>query len=67
MFTQHNMLEKIARIIVFALLTYLSQVYVVGQEIAMEDRVRLTIVITCVFLIYETYYPSVRIELEKNA
>lgn len=68
MFEQYNIFQKAVRIIVFVALTYLSLMYLPNQEIVLEDKIKLVLAMTAVFLIYDLYYPAVRIELtnEKN-
>jgi hypothetical protein len=65
MFEQYNLFQKLFRIVVFVVLVYLSLTYLSTQELQQENKLKLTAVIMIVFLIYEMYYPSVRIELEQ--
>ncbi len=66
MFEQYNLFQKLFRIIVFGILVYLSLTYVSTQELTLENKTQLIAVISIIFLIYDIYYPSVKIELEKK-
>lgn len=65
MFEQYNIPKKATRIIIFAVLAYLSLAYIPEQKLNIEDICKVISVMTLVFIIYDFYYPSVRIELEK--
>jgi hypothetical protein len=65
MFEQYNLFQKLFRIVIFVALVYLSLTYLSTQELTAENKLKLLAVIMIVFLIYELYYPSVRIEPEQ--
>jgi hypothetical protein len=62
MFEQYNNIEKIMRVVIFTLVTYFALMYIPNDEIVFEDKIKVTIVITILFLVYDMYFPSVRIE-----
>jgi hypothetical protein len=65
MFEQYNIVKKAIRIIIFAVLVYLSLAYIPEQKLNIEDICKIVSAITLIFIIYDFYYPSVKIELEK--
>jgi hypothetical protein len=65
MFEQYNIINKATRIIIFAVLVYLSLTFIPEQKLNIDDICKVVSTITLVFIIYDFYYPSVRIELEK--
>ena len=65
MFEQYNIFNKATRIIIFTVLVYLSLTYIPEQKLNIDDICKVLSAITLVFIIYDFYYPSVKIELEK--
>jgi hypothetical protein len=63
MFEQHNTIQKIVRIIIFILAVYIILSYLSSNILEQNNKIILTSAITIIFLIYELYFPSVRIEL----
>jgi hypothetical protein len=66
MFEQYNIFDKAARIIIFAVLAYLSLAFIPEQKLNMEDICKIVSAMTLVFIIYDFYYPPVRIELKND-
>lgn len=66
MFEQRNLLEKIVRIIIFALFTLLIIIYVPKTQLDKEDMSKVIILMTIVFIFYDFYYPTVKIELKNE-
>lgn len=66
MFKQYNMLEKILRIIIFALCVSSIIMYVPDTSLSKEEMTKLICFITMVFILYDFYYPAVKIELQEN-
>jgi hypothetical protein len=66
MFEQYNMLQKIIRIIIFVMLSCIVMKYVPEQKLDTEDMCKLVSAMTLIFIIYDFYYPAVRIELKKE-
>lgn len=46
---------------VYLILTYISK-----EELTQANKINLMVTITIVFLFYEAYYPSVKVELDKS-
>jgi len=65
MFEQYNIVKKITRIVIFTILAYLILLYVPTNKCNTEDIYNICIALTLIFIIYDFYYPSVQIELEK--
>jgi len=66
MFQQYCFIKRLMRIIIFVLLVITTLFFVPMQEITNDDKVKISSIITIIFLIYEMYYPSVKIELQKD-
>ena len=66
MFEQHNKLEKILRIIIFALFVSSIVMYVPENSISKDDMIKIVCAVTIVFLLYDFYYPTVKIELQED-
>jgi len=66
MFTQFNVFEKIIRIVIFMVCVYLILTYISKEELTQANKINLMVTITIVFLFYEAYYPSVKVELDKS-
>jgi hypothetical protein len=66
MFEQYNITKKIARILIFAVLAYLAIAYLPNKKLDIEDVCKLVSAMTLIFIVYDFYYPSVRIESEKE-
>ena len=66
MFEQHNSIQKIIRIIIFIVAVYVILSFLSSDVLEQNNKIILTSAITVVFLIYEIYYPSVKIELTKH-
>ncbi len=64
MYQQYNIAEKIVRVLLFVVGVYLS-IQASQIEISNEETIQLMSYITFVFLIYENYYPRVKIELKQ--
>ena len=62
MLEQYNILQKLFRLAVFIILVYLSFTYLPSQDLTHENKIKLIAAVAIIFLIYELYYPSVRIE-----
>jgi len=56
-----DILDKIIRVFIFAALVFTSLTFLSSQELARENIIRLTAIITVVFIIYEMYFPCVKI------
>jgi hypothetical protein len=66
MFQQYNISKKIMRIIIFILLVTLSFIYIPENKLNNDDMCKLICAITLIFVVYDFYYPAVRIELKKD-
>lgn len=66
MFEQYNIVKKATRIIIFIALAYLVMTYLPDNKLSVEDICKLVCAMTLIFIIYDFYYPSVRIELENE-
>lgn len=67
MFYQYTKLEKLLRVVIFVILAYLTLAYIPTQKLNNEDMVKIISSITVVFLIYDFYFPAVKIELTGNS
>ena len=67
MFEQHNAIQKITRIIIFIVAVYIILSFLSSDVLEQNNKIILTSATTIVFLIYELYYPSVKIELRSVA
>ncbi len=66
MFEQYDILRKLMRLIIFIILVSLSLHYIPEEKIQNEDMMKILCSIGTIFLIYDYYYPAVRIELDSN-
>ena len=66
MFEQYNVVKKATRIIIFAILDYLAMTFLPDNKLSVEDVFKLVSATTLIFIVYDFYYPSVIIELEKE-
>jgi hypothetical protein len=66
MFEQYNIVKKATRIIIFAILAYLAMTFLPETKLDVEDICKLVCAMTLIFIVYDFYYPSVRIELENE-
>jgi hypothetical protein len=66
MFEQYNVLQKILRIIIFAILIIGIVLYVPDESLGKEDTIKVVCSVLLVFVIYDFYYPAVKIELKKD-
>ena len=66
MFEQYNLVQKIMRIVIYVVLTYIILTFIPDKKINTEDICKLVCAMTFVFLIYDFYYPTVRVELESE-
>jgi hypothetical protein len=64
MFEQYNIIQKIFRIIIFIILTLFAILISVNKKLDNEDKCKLILLMTIIFVIYDFYYPSVKIELK---
>jgi len=62
---QYNILQKITRIIIFLVLSYLSLTFIPNASVEQEDKIKLTGILTIIFLVYDIYFPSVHIETKE--
>jgi hypothetical protein len=63
-FEQYNIYKKSLRLIIFISMLFLVLKYIPSTEINREDIVKIICCVSILFLGYELYYPSVKIELE---
>jgi hypothetical protein len=66
MFEQYNILKKSFRLIIFIILVSLSLYYIPEEIMSNEDIVKSVCAIAIIFLIYDYYYPAIKIELENE-
>lgn len=66
MFEQYNIYKKSIRLAIFVVCVFLILQYIPTEEINRENMIKIISAISILFLIYELYYPSVRIELDKE-
>ena len=66
MFEQHSIFQKVLRVLIFIILTVLTLLYIPNNVPSTVDLYKITSAITIIFIVYDHYYPAVRIELEKN-
>jgi hypothetical protein len=66
MFEQYNLLQKLLRILIFVGLISIILLYVPTTELQKEDVIKIVSAISIVFIVYDFYYPSVKIELKKE-
>jgi hypothetical protein len=66
MFEQYNVLQKLLRILIFVVLISTILLYVPESEIQKEDIIKVVSAISLVFIVYDFYYPAVKIELKKE-
>jgi hypothetical protein len=66
MFQQYNMLQKMLRIIIFAALASLIMIFVPDASLNQEDLIKIVSALLLVFIIYDFYYPAVRIEFDRE-
>lgn len=67
MFTQYNIFEKLLRILIFSICVYIILSYISKEELIFSNKINLVMATTVIFIFYEMYFPSVKIELEKNS
>jgi|688.fasta_scaffold966810_1 hypothetical protein len=65
MFVQYNIIEKILRILIFAVAVYLSLQYIPNNELEFYDKVKILPAIVLIFVVYELYYPQVRVTIDQ--
>ena len=66
MFEQHNAIQKIIRVVIFIVAVYAILSFLSSDILEQNNKIILTSGIAIVFLIYELYYPSVKIELTQH-
>ncbi len=66
MFEQYNLLQKMSRILIFVALVSVILLFVPTAELHKEDIIKIVSAISIVFIVYDFYYPSVKIELKKE-
>jgi hypothetical protein len=60
------MLQKLLRIVIFALLVSFIMMYIPDSKLECDDLTKIISATTIVFIIYDFYYPTVRVELKKE-
>jgi preprotein translocase subunit SecY len=65
-FEQYNIYKKSIRLLIFIVTVFLILKYIPSEEINRENMIKIICSVSVLFLGYELYYPSVRIELEKD-
>jgi hypothetical protein len=66
MFYQHNKFIKLMRIVIFIINLILILKYIPSQKINVENIIKLVCSITILFLIYEFYFPVVKIKIDED-
>lgn len=66
MFEQYNKLQRLSRIFVFIVLISAILLYIPISNIQKDDIIKIVFAITIVFICYDFYYPSVKIELKNK-
>jgi hypothetical protein len=66
MFEQYNVIQKISRVVIYVSLVYVVLVLIPDEKISNEDICKIICAMTFVFLIYDFYFPAVRIELDRE-
>jgi len=67
LFQQYNIPRKVLRVMIFALVLFLTLKVVPENNIDYSDIFKIIAVLTITFLVYELYYPTVNIELDKES
>lgn len=58
MFENHH-IYRIIRLVIFAILTYLALNYIPTNQINGKDLIKMTIILTILFIIIDCYYPNI--------
>ena len=66
MFQQYNFIQKMLRIIIFAALASLIMIFIPDASLNQEDLIKIVSALSLVFIVYDFYYPAVRIEFDKE-
>lgn len=64
-FEQYSSIKKLFRISIFIILVYLTLIYSPSQQINKDDICKITIIISILFIMYDLYYPTVKVEIKE--